>query len=118
MAEERSLSDVLQDILRNVQDMVRFEIRLAKTEIREEVSKTVTPSVWIATGRWCGKRMDFPAVDTGLRTRDQDANVGRHIGHRGRDGCCRDRTDPRWCSKGKTDSAYALPDDGISQGEF
>ena len=50
MAEERSLSDVLQDILRNVQDMVRFEIRLAKTEIREEVSKTVTSSVWIAAG--------------------------------------------------------------------
>ena len=50
MAEERALSDVLQDILRNVQDMVRFEIRLAKTEIREEVSKTVTPSVWIAAG--------------------------------------------------------------------
>ena len=50
MAEERSLSDVVQDILRNVQDMVRFEIRLAKTEIREEVSKTVTSSVWIAAG--------------------------------------------------------------------
>ena len=50
MAEERPVSDVLQDILRNLQDMVRFEIRLAKTEIREEVSKTVTSSVWLAAG--------------------------------------------------------------------
>ena len=50
MAEERSLSDVLQDILRNLQDMVRFEIRLAKTEIREEVREAVTSSIWIAAG--------------------------------------------------------------------
>jgi uncharacterized membrane protein YqjE len=36
---DRSLSDVLQDILRNVQEMVRSEVRLAKTEIREEAVK-------------------------------------------------------------------------------
>jgi len=50
VAEDRSVSDVLQDILRNLQDMVRFEIRLAKTEIREEVKEAVTSSVWIAAG--------------------------------------------------------------------
>ena len=33
MAEERSVSDVFQDILRNLQEMVRSEIRLAKVEI-------------------------------------------------------------------------------------
>ena len=44
MAEERSVSDVLQDILRNVQDMVRSEIRLAKVEIREEVSERCRPA--------------------------------------------------------------------------
>ena len=50
MAQEQSVSDVMQDIFRNLQDMVRLEIRLAKTEIREEVSKTVTSSVWLAAG--------------------------------------------------------------------
>jgi len=50
VAEDRSVSDVLQDILRNLQDMVRFEIRLAKTEVREEVREAVTSSIWIAAG--------------------------------------------------------------------
>jgi len=47
---ERSVSDVLQDILRNVQDMVRSEIRLARVEIREEVRRAVSSSVWIGAG--------------------------------------------------------------------
>ena len=50
MAEERSISDVLQDILRNVQEMVRSEMRLAKVEIREEVRRAISSSVWIAAG--------------------------------------------------------------------
>lgn len=50
MTEERSVSNVLQDILRNLQDMVRSEIRLAKVEIREEVSRTMWSGVWIAAG--------------------------------------------------------------------
>lgn len=39
---DRSLSDVFQDIVRNVQEIVRSEVRLAKTEIREEVGKAKT----------------------------------------------------------------------------
>ena len=35
----RSIADVLQDILGNVQTIVRSEVRLAKTEITEEVTK-------------------------------------------------------------------------------
>lgn len=50
MAGERSVSDVLQDILRDLQDMLRSEIRLVKVEIREEVRRTVSSSVWIAAG--------------------------------------------------------------------
>jgi uncharacterized membrane protein YqjE len=50
VGEERSVSDVLQDILRNLQDMVRSEIRLAKVEIREEGRRAVSSSVWIAAG--------------------------------------------------------------------
>ena len=50
MAEERSVSDVFQDILGNLQEMVRSEIRLAKVEIRGEVKQAVSSSVWIAAG--------------------------------------------------------------------
>ena len=50
MAEERSVSDVFQDILRNLQEMVRSEIRLAKVEIRGEVKQAVSSGVWIAAG--------------------------------------------------------------------
>ena len=35
---DRSISVVLQDINANVQEIVRSEVRLAKTEIREEVA--------------------------------------------------------------------------------
>ena len=50
MADERSVSDVVQDILRNLQEMVRSEIRLAKVEIRGEVKQAVSSGVWIAAG--------------------------------------------------------------------
>jgi Putative Actinobacterial Holin-X, holin superfamily III len=50
VAEERSVSDVLQDILRNLQDIVRSEIRLAKVEIRQEVRRASSSGVWIAAG--------------------------------------------------------------------
>ena len=50
MAEERSVSDVFQDILRNLQEMVRSEIRLAKVEIHGEVKQAGSSAVWIAAG--------------------------------------------------------------------
>jgi hypothetical protein len=50
VAEERSVSDVFQDILRNLQEMVRSEIRLAKVEIRGEMKQAVSSTVWIAAG--------------------------------------------------------------------
>jgi hypothetical protein len=50
VAEERSVSEVFQDILRNLQEMVRSEIRLAKVEIRGEVTQAVSSGVWIAAG--------------------------------------------------------------------
>lgn len=39
-ARERSASDVLKDIIGNVQEMIRSEVRLAKAELREEAGKT------------------------------------------------------------------------------
>lgn len=50
VAEARTISNVLQDILRNLQDMVRSEIRLARVEIRDEIGQTLSSGVWIAAG--------------------------------------------------------------------
>ena len=47
---ERTISAVLQDLLGNFQDVVRSEVRLAKTEVREELAKTRSASVLIGAG--------------------------------------------------------------------
>jgi uncharacterized membrane protein YqjE len=47
---DRSLSDVFQDIIRNVQEIVRSEIRLAKLEIGEEASKAAASSLMLGAG--------------------------------------------------------------------
>jgi uncharacterized membrane protein YqjE len=49
-AEDRSLSDVLQDVIRNVQEIVRSEVRLAKTEIREEAAKAKSATLLLSAG--------------------------------------------------------------------
>jgi uncharacterized membrane protein YqjE len=51
---ERSLADVLQDIVRNIQNIVRSEVLLAKTEIREEIFKAGTASIMIVAGGLVG----------------------------------------------------------------
>lgn len=50
MRQDRSLSDVFQDIVRNVQEIIRAEIALAKTEVREEASKVVSSLAWTIGG--------------------------------------------------------------------
>ena len=50
MHQERAISDVLQDILRNLQEIVRSEVRLAKVEIRGEAKHAAASAVWIAAG--------------------------------------------------------------------
>ena len=49
-AEDRSLSDVLEDVIRNVQEIVRSEVRLAKTEIREEAGKAKSATLLLGAG--------------------------------------------------------------------
>jgi uncharacterized membrane protein YqjE len=51
---DRSLSEVFQDIVRDVQDIIRAEISLAKTEVREEASKAVTSLAWLVVGALSG----------------------------------------------------------------
>jgi uncharacterized membrane protein YqjE len=53
VATERSFAAVLQDIMRNVQEIIRAEVRLAKAEIREEASKAFSSMVWVIVGAVC-----------------------------------------------------------------
>jgi hypothetical protein len=46
----RSLSDVFQDIVRNVQEIVRAEVELAKTETRAEIAKALSSLAWLIAG--------------------------------------------------------------------
>jgi hypothetical protein len=46
----RPVAAVLQDIVDNLQDIVGSELRLAKAEIREEVTKARSPGLLIAIG--------------------------------------------------------------------
>ena len=48
--QERSVSEVLRDIVVNIQDIVRGEVRLAKTEAREEIVKARSAAVIVAIG--------------------------------------------------------------------
>jgi uncharacterized membrane protein YqjE len=56
LADERTLSNgrsiftVLQDIVNNVQDIVRLEVRLAKTEVREELAKVQSAGLLLGIG--------------------------------------------------------------------
>ena len=48
--EERSVSAVLADIVGNVQDIVRSEVRLAKAEVKEETAHAAHSVGFIACG--------------------------------------------------------------------
>jgi uncharacterized membrane protein YqjE len=51
---DRSISEILQDVLRNLQSIVRSEVRLAKTEVREELTKAKPAIMLLAIGAVCG----------------------------------------------------------------
>ncbi len=46
----RPISEVLQDIVGNIQDIVRAEVRLAKTEVSEEFGKARSAGVLCGAG--------------------------------------------------------------------
>lgn len=51
MAEsDRSIASVLSDIVGNIQQIVRAEVRLAKVEVREEVAKAKRGAMLLAAG--------------------------------------------------------------------
>jgi len=53
VAAERSFAAVLQDIMKNVQEIIRAEVRLAKAEVREEASKAFSSLAWVISGAVC-----------------------------------------------------------------
>ena len=65
-AESRSLAEILQDALGNLQEIVRLEVRLAKTEAREELTKAkasaITLGIGAVTGLYAGLFLLFAAV--------------------------------------------------------
>jgi uncharacterized membrane protein YqjE len=48
--DNRSLADVLGDVLRNLQEIVRSEVRLAKTEIADEAARAKSSAVFFVAG--------------------------------------------------------------------
>jgi hypothetical protein len=51
---DRPFSAVLQDIVGNMQDIIRAEVRLAKTEVREELAQARTAGVLVGAGAIAG----------------------------------------------------------------
>lgn len=51
---DRSIAEVLQDIFRNLQEIIRSEVRLAKTEVREEIGKAKSTGLLVGAGAVCG----------------------------------------------------------------
>lgn len=47
---QRSLADILQDILQNLQQIVRAEFRLARVELKEKAQSAAKPASTLATG--------------------------------------------------------------------
>ena len=50
MADQRPLSEVLQDILRNLQELIRAEIRLARAEVGQDARDAATAGAWAVAG--------------------------------------------------------------------
>jgi uncharacterized membrane protein YqjE len=50
---DRSFTDILRDVLTNVQDIVRAEVRLAKAEIGEDLNKARSAGLLIGAGAVC-----------------------------------------------------------------
>lgn len=50
MIPPRSVTEVLQDIFKSLQDIVRAEARLAKVELKQDASELARSSAWLGAG--------------------------------------------------------------------
>jgi uncharacterized membrane protein YqjE len=46
-SDGRSIKQILQDIVNHVSDIIRSEVRLAKTEVRQDVTRFAKAGTWI-----------------------------------------------------------------------
>ena len=75
---ERPMTEVLKDIIGNVQEMVRSEVRLARVELREEASKTARAGAMLAAGACLAHIAGvFPAGVHCATSGYGDAGIGR-----------------------------------------
>jgi len=51
---DRSIGEMLQDIVRNIQEIIRSEVRLAKTELTQEASKAARAGAMVGVGAVLG----------------------------------------------------------------
>jgi uncharacterized membrane protein YqjE len=49
-AGDRSFAEILQDVIGNVQEIVRSEVRLAKAEMKEEAAKAKSSAMLLGVG--------------------------------------------------------------------
>jgi len=54
IGRERSMTEVLKDIVETIQKIVRGEVRLAKAEVRDEAAKAWKPVRYLLTGAVAG----------------------------------------------------------------
>jgi uncharacterized membrane protein YqjE len=47
---ERSIGSLVNDIVGNVQEIIRSEVRLAKAEVTEELTKASRAMIWLVAG--------------------------------------------------------------------
>jgi uncharacterized membrane protein YqjE len=47
---ERSIGSLVNDIVGNVQEIIRSEVRLAKAEVTEELTKATRAIIWLVAG--------------------------------------------------------------------
>jgi uncharacterized membrane protein YqjE len=50
MANDRPFGEVFQDIVRNLQEIVRSEIRLAKVELQADAAVVAASAIWLSAG--------------------------------------------------------------------
>jgi uncharacterized membrane protein YqjE len=48
--QQRSVPEVLQDIIGNMEEIIRSELRLAKAEVKEEAAKAAKPGTTLGIG--------------------------------------------------------------------
>jgi uncharacterized membrane protein YqjE len=86
---QRSIPEVLQDIVGNLQEIIRSEFRLAKAELKEEASRASKPVATFGIGLvfWLLQNRFFASV-TGLLVDHTDGGLaGSSAGWRGPCGC-------------------------------